>query len=155
MLYTPRRNEEKDLIKDCKTYQERYKQVEAIVKSNRQQYEYHSDVLDKVIEDLNGNHNYSAPVVAPNTQHMSEQDIAAKTKPSELFECFDPGSNKQHSQYDLFRDMNILPRNNDDEELTQNRLHDSDYRQLVRSLNKNKKNFFTMFYSLLKLMMIH
>ena len=33
-----------------------------------------------------------------------------------LFECFDPGNNKQHSQYDLFH-MNISPRNNDDEEL--------------------------------------
>ena len=76
---------------------------------------------------------YSAPV-APNTQHMNEQDVAAKTKPTELFECFDPG-NKQHSLYDLFQDMNILPRNNDDEELIQNRLHDNDNRQLVRSLN--------------------
>ena len=129
MLYTPWRNEQKDLIKDCKTYQERYKQVEEIVKSNEEQYEYHSDVLDKAIEDLNDN-NYSAPVV-PNTQHMKKkQDIAAKTKPSELFECFDPGTNKQHSRYDLFQDMNILPKNN------------SDYRQLVCSLNKKQKEFF-------------
>ena len=90
----------------------RYKQVEEIAKSNKQQYEYHSDILDKAIEDLNDNDNYSAVPVAPNTQHMNERDIAAKTKPTELFECFDPGSNKQHSQYDLFQDMNILPRNN-------------------------------------------
>ena len=47
---------------------------------------------------------------------MNEQDIAAKTKPTELFECFDPGTNKQHIQYDLFQDMNILPWNDDDEE---------------------------------------
>ena len=52
MLYTPWRNKEKDLIKDCKAYQERYKQVEEIAKSNKQQYEYHSDILDKAIEDL-------------------------------------------------------------------------------------------------------
>ena len=43
-----------------------------------------------------------------------------------LFECFDPGTNKQHSQYDPFH-MNISPRNNDNEDLIQNRLHDSDY----------------------------
>ena len=141
ILFTPWRNEEKDLIKYCKTYQERYKQVEAIVKSNKEQYEYHSDILDKAIKDLNDNDNYSAPV-APITQHMNEQDIGAKTKASELFECFDPGSNKHHSQYDLFQDMNILPRSNDDEELIQNRLHDSDYQQLVRSLNKKQKEFF-------------
>ena len=92
MLYTPWRNEQKDLIKDCKTYQERHNQVEEIVKSNN--------------KDLNDD-DYSAPV-APNTQHMNEQDIAAKTKAAELFECFDPGTNKQHSQYDLFQDINIL-----------------------------------------------
>ena len=38
--------------------------------------------------------------------------------------------------------MNILPRNNGDEELIQNHLHDSDNRQLVRSLNKKQKEFF-------------
>ena len=38
--------------------------------------------------------------------------------------------------------MNILPRNNDDAELIQNRLQDSYYRQLVCSLNKKQKEFF-------------
>ena len=85
--------------------------------------------------------NTNAPV-APNTQHMNEQDIAAKTKPTELFECFDPGTDKQHSQYDLFQDINILLRYNDDEELLQNHPHDSDYQQLVRSLDKRQREFF-------------
>ena len=76
------------------------------------------------------------------TQHANEQDIATTTKPTELRECFDPGTNKQHSHYDLFRDMNILRRNNNDEELIQNRLHDNDCRQLVRSLNKRQKELF-------------
>ena len=117
VLYTSWRNKHKGLIKDCKTYQERYKQVEEIIKSNREQYKHHSDILDKALEDLNNHDSYSAPV-APNTQHMNEEDIAVKTKPTELFECFDPGTNKQRSQYDLFQDMNILPRNSDDEEQT-------------------------------------
>ena len=38
--------------------------------------------------------------------------------------------------------MGILPRHNDEEELVQNRLNDSDYRQLVRSLNIKQKEFF-------------
>ena len=142
MLYTPWRNEQKDLIKDCQTYQERYQQVELIVNSNKEQYDRHSDILEKAIEDLNENDNTSDDPVAPNTQHINEQDAAAKTKPSELFGCFDPGTNKQHSQYDLFDDMGILPRHNDEEELVQNRLNDSDYRQLVRSLNIKQKEFF-------------
>ena len=142
MLYTPWRNEQKDLIKDCQTYQERYQQVELIVNSNKEQYDRHSDILEKAIEDLNENDNTSDDPVAPNTQHINEQDAAAKTKPSELFGCFDPGTNKQHSQYDLFDDMGILPRHNHEEELVQNRLNNSDYRQLVRSLNIKQKEFF-------------
>lgn len=86
---------------------------------------------------------------------MNEQDIAAKTKPTELFECFDPGTDKQRSQYDLFQDMNILLRNNDDEELLQNHPHDSDYQQLVRSVDKRQREFFYYIYTLLKLMMTH
>ena len=142
MLYTPWRNEQKDLIKDCQTYQERYQHLESIINSNKEQYECHSDILEKAIEDLNESDNTSNEPVAPNTQHINEQDATAKTKPSELFGCFDPGTNKQHSQYDLFDDMGILPRHNDQEELVQNRLHDSDYRQLVRSLNIKQKEFF-------------
>ena len=37
------------------TYQERYKQVEEIVKSSKEQY----DILDKAIGDLNGNDRYN------------------------------------------------------------------------------------------------
>ena len=91
--------------------------LELIVNSNKEQYDRHSDILEKAIEDLNDNDNTSDDPVAPNTQHINEQDAAAKTKPSELIECFDPGTNKQHSQYDLFDDMDILPRHNDAEEL--------------------------------------
>jgi len=80
--------------------------------------------------------------VAPNTQHINEQDAAVKTKHSKFFGCIDPGTNKQHSQYNLFDDTGILPRHNDQEELVQNRLHDSDYRELVWSLNIKQKEFF-------------
>ena len=149
MLYTPWRNEQKDLIKDCQTYQDRYQQVELIVNSNKEQYDRHSDILEKAIEDLNENDDSSDDPVAPNTQHINEQDAAAKTKPSELFGCFDPGTNKQHGQYDIFDDMGILPRHNDEEELVQNRLNDSDYRKLVRLLNiKQKELFYHVWHSI-------
>lgn len=64
MLYTPWRNEQKDLIKDCQTYQERYQQVELIANSNKEQYDRHSDILEKAIEDLNENDNTSDDPVA-------------------------------------------------------------------------------------------
>lgn len=47
------------------------------------------------------------------TKHIN-QDLACKTKPSELFGCFDPGSSKEYSQCDIFNDTGILPRSNDE-----------------------------------------
>ena len=140
MLYTSWRNEQKDLMNGCQTYQQRYNQLEEIAATNKKQYECHTDILDKAIDDINDD-NITQPV-APNVQHLNEQDLATKTKPSKLFGCFDPGTNKQHSQYDLYYDIGILPRSNDDEKLVQKRLLDSDFRQLLCSLNIKQREFF-------------
>jgi hypothetical protein len=59
-----------------------------------------------------------------------------------LFGCFDPGADKQHSQYDLLDDIGIFPRSSKNEELVINRMDDTAFRKLVRSLNKEKKLFF-------------
>jgi len=80
--------------------------------------------------------------VSPNAEHTNKQDCAVQDKPSELFGCFDPGKNKQHSQYDLLNDIGIFPRNNDNEELLLNRMSDDDYYALVCSLNEKQRQFF-------------
>ena len=122
------------MITDCQTYQERYEQVQSTVDRKKEQYDCHSAILEKSVEDFSENDYHSDNPVAPDTQHINKKDIAAKTRPSGLFGRFDPSTNKQHGQYDLFYDMGILTRHNDEEELIKSRLHD-DYRQLVRSLN--------------------
>ncbi|XP_078353763.1 uncharacterized protein LOC144638437 [Oculina patagonica] len=80
--------------------------------------------------------------VAPNAEHINKQDCAVEEKPSELFGCFDPGKNKQHSQYDLLDEIGIFPRSNDGEELLIKRMSDVDYYALVRSLNEEQRQFF-------------
>ena len=80
--------------------------------------------------------------VAPNVEHINQQDCTVKDKPSELFSCFDPGKNKQHNQYDLLDDIGIFPRSSDQEELVVKRMSDDDYRRLVRSLNEKQRQFF-------------
>ena len=142
MLYSPWRKESTDLIKDCQTYQERFEQVKNEVFSNRHQYEYHSEILDKAIEDMNNAECGHFDNVAPNAEHINKQDCAVKDKPSELFGCFDPGKNKQHNQYDLLDDIGIFPRSNDQEELVIKRISDNDYYALVRSLNEKQRQFF-------------
>jgi len=80
--------------------------------------------------------------VAPNSQYRDEQDQEIGTKPSPLFGCFDPGTNKQHKQYDLMDDISIFPRTNDDEDLVVKCMSDDDFRKLVHSLNVKQMEFF-------------
>lgn len=109
---------------------------------NRQQYEYHSEILDKAMENIINTEYEHLDNVAPNAQHMNEQDCAVKIKPSELlFGCFDPGKNKKHNEYDLLDDIGIFARNNDEEELLIKRMSDHDYYALVRSLNEKQRQF--------------
>ena len=80
MLYTSWRKEITDLISDCQTYQERFKQVKDDILSNRQQYEYHSEILDKAVEDMHNSEWENFDTVAPNTctKHINKQDCAVK-----------------------------------------------------------------------------
>ena len=95
-------------------------------------------MLDKAFEDLDY---YESDVydcsVAPNAQHINNGK-----KPSDFFYCFDPGAQKQHSQYDLFDDIGIFPRCSSSEELVTNRMEDREFKNPVRSLNNEQKLFF-------------
>ncbi|XP_078383037.1 uncharacterized protein LOC144665645 [Oculina patagonica] len=142
MLYTCWRNESKDLIENCKTYQERYEQCKNTIAQNRKRYECHTEVLDNALENNDDDELEEFPDVAPNTQHIDKQDREIGAKPSAFFGCFDPGTNKQHNQYDLMDDIGIFPRTNDAEDLVLKRMADDDFRKLVRSLNIKQMEFF-------------
>ena len=142
MLYTPWRKEGTDLIKDCQTYQERFEQIKDEVLYNRHKYEYHSEMVDKAIDEINNAEYESFDNVAPNAEHINKQDCALQGKPSELFGCFDPGKNKEHGKYDLLDDIGIFPRNKDDDELLLKCMSNDDYYALVRSLNEKQRQFF-------------
>ena len=142
VLYTPWQNESTDIINNCQTYQERFKQIKDEILTNRCQYEYHSEIVDKAMNDVNNAEYDNFDNVAPNTEHINNQDCAIKNKASKLFGCFDPGKNKQHKQYDLLDDIGIFPRTNDEDELVIKCLSDDDYYTLVHSLNEKQQQFF-------------
>ena len=98
MLYTPWRNESTDVINNCQTYQEQFEQIKDEILTNRCQYEYHSEIVDKAMNDVNNAEYHNFDNVAPNTEHINNQDCTIENRPSELFGCFDPGKNKQHKQ---------------------------------------------------------
>ena len=140
MLYIPWRNE--DLIENCETYQERLEQVKDIIAQNRQQYECNTEIIDKATEDIENDELEEFPEVAPNTQHREKEDQEIGAKPSELFGCFDPSTNKQSNQYDLMDDIGMFPRTSDNEELAVKRMNDEEFRKLVRTLNIKQMEFF-------------
>ena len=48
MLFTPWRNEEKDLLNGCKTYQDHFHLLEGKILSKRKEYDSHSELIDEV-----------------------------------------------------------------------------------------------------------
>ena len=140
MLYTPWRNEKKDLLKDFQTYQDRFKTIKDLIEKNSKEYENNCDVLDNAIQEFECEH--LSNVVAPNAQYRDEQDREIGPKVSELFGCFDPGKDKQYGKYDLTNDIGIFARTDDNQEVLVRRLNDADFRKLVQSLNVEQKEFF-------------
>ena len=139
MLYTAWRNETTDLLKDVQTYQDQFEAVKDEIEQNKKQYENHTEILDQAVQDFESEE--SGNIVAPNAQYRDEQDREIGSKVSELFGCFDPGKDKQHTEYDLINDIGIYSRTNDDEKLVVKRLKDADFRKLVQSLNVEQKEF--------------
>ena len=114
MLYTPWTNEKKDLLKNFNTYQDRFENVKGLIEENRKQYENHSQVLGQSVQDIESKVNEN--IVAPNAQYRDEQDKEIGSNVSELFGCFDPRKDKQHSEYDLINDIGIYSKTNNDED---------------------------------------
>ena len=96
MLYTPWRNETKDVIDHDESYQEKFQRLYDVISHNRLKYENHADIIEKAYEDLNDLDSDQFVNVAPCAQHSDEQDVSTGTKESELFGCFDPGKTKMH-----------------------------------------------------------
>ena len=148
MLYVLWRNEATDITEHHQSYQDRYEKLDHLLSVNKMKYEYHTDILEKAYEDLNTLDSDEIGNIAPCTQHNDELDFSTERKKSELFGCFHPGENTGHSQYDLSDDVGIFPRLTEDENLSATKpIDDTDYRCLVRSLNREQMEFFTTFCS--------
>ena len=128
MLFTPWRNEEKDLLGSCSSYQARFFLVKDIISKQMEQYVICSDALDKVQEQMIGlDENVEKyDSIAPFTQNVEYQDEA------EGLQDLHPDFNEN---YDLSDDVGIPSTATNTEPLILNELQDQDYRQLVQTLN--------------------
>ena len=137
MLFTPWRNEETDLLSNVSSYSERYLLLKDAIEEQKKQYAICTDDLTDIekkleaIEDENTNRfDHLAPVTLDN-EHRDEtngmQDL-------HLDYC---------ENYDLSDDLGIPSAvSNAQEELIVNEVKDHEYRQMVRQLNKEQKEFF-------------
>ena len=79
--------------------------------------------------------------VGPSQPTSNIFSYKTKTKDSEEYASFNPENSKQYREYDSTEDLGSYP-GTDPEQLVQHRISDSDYRALVRTLNRKQKEFF-------------
>ena len=138
MLFTSCRNESVDI--DChKPYQERCQIFTEQINVQLQQYAPSSDQLDQALHDLNNTdiEDNMWDLVAPDNEHTEmidreeESNQAATEVPLDTTE-----------QYDLADDLGIPSSIRVEDSNMFNEMPDDEYRQTVRSLNKEQLKFF-------------
>eukprot|EP00794_Sanderia_malayensis_P013191 gene13191-biopygen10520 len=140
MLYLPWRNEYKDLLCGCQTFEESYKKMQHVIDKNSHNERY-SAVLQQVAEDLSFDDLNEYSSVAPNAQHHDDQDKETGSQASKLFGCFNPTSSRQ-SEYDLLDDIGIYPRSEGSTAVETQTISDLELREKVQLLNNEQMEFF-------------
>ncbi len=143
MLFTSWRNEAKDLIGNCSSYQNHFCLLKDKIEDQMKQYAICSENLDEIQEQLNravDNDDYYDQI-APVTQNAEYQDE------SQGMQDLHPDFNES---YDLSDDIGIPSTCSNSEQLILNEMQDHEYRQMVQSLNKEQKEFFYHILHLIK-----
>ena len=92
MLYLPWRNEQKDLLAGCDSYEQHFQEVKDTISHNIAAFEVNSDELDNALENLNS-HEYPESAwdkLASETQHQLHDDLLEGQQPSEEYSFLDP-----------------------------------------------------------------
>lgn len=144
MLYTYWRTEEIDLIANFDSFENRYNHVHEDIKEQQSKHEPYAAVVDQAFHDLENDpeRHDQWDALAPGTQQTEREDEETRAIDSHDFPCPLPVSKKKKGEaYDIGHDMNLgcVP---DDEEISQFiELHDEEYRQRMRSLNREQMEF--------------
>jgi len=139
MLYFQWRNEERDLIRGCETFQQMYLRNEWTIQKNKKFFNTASDIIDMVENDLQ-EENLILDSVAPEVQHNEEIDILQASNISTLYGCFDPS--QTGNTYDLALDLGITRKQLSTNDLVINDMSYASYIDLLRTLNTKQSAFF-------------
>ncbi|CAC5416325.1 unnamed protein product [Mytilus coruscus] len=134
MLFYPWRNELSDLQCGHETFENMYLTVARLLEKKAKQYEGKVIDLEKAIEEAENDCNENDQI-APATQQVEMVDAEIGPTESEQYVHFNPDRPTEHRLYDMSREVGIEART---VELTNhaNRISESDYFALIRSLNK-------------------
>ncbi|VDI75458.1 Hypothetical predicted protein [Mytilus galloprovincialis] len=140
MLFYPWRNELSDLQCGHETFEKMYLTVARLLEKKAKQYEGKVIDLEKAIEEAENDCNENDQI-APATQQVEMEDAEIGPTESEQYVHFNPDRPTEHRLYDMSREVGIEART---VELTNhaNRISESDYFDLIRSLNKKQWEFF-------------
>ncbi|XP_071176458.1 uncharacterized protein [Mytilus edulis] len=140
MLFYPWRNELSDLQCGHETFEKMYLTVARLLEKKAKQYEGKVMDLEKAIEEAENDCNENDQI-APAIQQVEMEDAEIGPTESEQYVHFNPDRPTEHRLYDMSREVGIEART---VELTNhaNRISESDYFALIRSLNKKQWEFF-------------
>ena len=142
MLFTPWRNEEKDLLKGYKTYQDHFSHLKEKILSKRKEYDSHSELIDELEAAAETQTIDIFDDVCPNIENIEARDAKEEPVTSTKFAFYNP-ENRKHAFYDLGPDLGAVSHIGNDIEIVQNRLPEKDYLQLMSKLNKKQREIFT------------
>ena len=143
MLFYPWRNEERDLLKGHKTYQEHFNIVKQQIQSNKKEYDANSEFLDEVQTAVETQTVDIFDDVCPNIESVEAKDREHEPLLSTKFAFYNPKS-QSHAYYDLGPDIGVFSNDVDNDiELVQNRLSEKDFLELVSKLNIKQREIFT------------
>ena len=136
LLYLPWRNEDVDLIGSYETYEQHFLQRKNEIRIMQRKYESHNEEIQTAIQEAQEHDNTD-----DDEEEQTEQFCPTESSESMFF---DPPRPELHARYDIASDLNIPLTQSDQEiELIADRLPEHDYRQLIQSLNKKQREFFT------------
>ena len=141
MLFTPWRNEDRDLIKNFSSYKDHYMACCEQINEQMQQYAVCAEDLAEIQHNLQVNDDDEYDTIAPVTQHAELQDENEGNV--DLHPDFS-------GRYDMSDDLGIPSAQQNNEPLVMNEIQDDEYRALVQKLNRKQKEFFDHALHLIK-----
>ena len=142
MLFFPWRNEEKDLLKNYKTYQDHFKTIRERIQLKKMEYDQNSELLKEVELATETQTIDIFDDICPNIESVEAMDSERKPLTSSKYAFYNP-ENQNHAFYDLGPDIGARSYEGNEIEIVQTRLPEKDYLDLLLKLNRKQREIFT------------